>query len=88
MHAGYKVADKGCCGTGKLEVSVLCNPLSATCPDNSEYIFWDSYHPTESVYRKLVAVVLPKYVGRLTAWYLKKKVDGYVWSNSFICSQL
>lgn len=64
---GYKVADKGCCGTGKLEVSVLCNPLSATCPDNSEYIFWDSYHPTESVYRKLVAVVLPKYVGRLTA---------------------
>ncbi|CAJ2642919.1 unnamed protein product [Trifolium pratense] len=63
---GYKVADKGCCGTGKLEVSILCNPLTPPCEDNTKYIFWDSYHPTESVYRVLVAEVLPKYIGRLT----------------------
>ncbi|KAI5402793.1 GDSL esterase/lipase EXL3 [Lathyrus oleraceus] len=63
---GYKVADRGCCGTGKLEVSILCNPLTPTCADNSEYVFWDSYHPTENVYRKLLAEVLPKYVDRLT----------------------
>ncbi|WJX42275.1 hypothetical protein P8452_29525 [Trifolium repens] len=63
---GYKVADKGCCGTGKLEVSILCNPLTPPCEDNSEYIFWDSYHPTESVYRVLVGEVLPKYIDRLT----------------------
>ncbi|CAK8569125.1 unnamed protein product [Lathyrus sativus] len=62
---GYKVADRGCCGTGKLEVSILCNPLTPTCADNSEYVFWDSYHPTENVYRKLLAEVLPKYVDRL-----------------------
>ncbi|CAK8569121.1 unnamed protein product [Lathyrus sativus] len=63
---GYKVADKGCCGTGNLEVSILCNPLTPTCDDNKEYVFWDSYHPTESVYRTLVAEVLPKYRDRLT----------------------
>ncbi|CAI8600131.1 unnamed protein product [Vicia faba] len=63
---GYKIADKGCCGTGKLEASILCNPLTPTCADNSEYVFWDSYHPTENVYRKLLAEVLPKYVDRLT----------------------
>ncbi|KDO37876.1 hypothetical protein CISIN_1g048377mg, partial [Citrus sinensis] len=32
---GFEVADKGCCGTGNLEVSILCNRLedAATCPD-------------------------------------------------------
>ncbi|KAK7283740.1 hypothetical protein RIF29_13486 [Crotalaria pallida] len=62
---GYKVVDRGCCGTGKLEVAVLCNPLDSTCPDASEYVFWDSYHPTESVYRKLISQILQKYISRL-----------------------
>ncbi|KAK7321815.1 hypothetical protein VNO77_32784 [Canavalia gladiata] len=58
---GYKVVDRGCCGTGKLEVAVLCNPLDATCSNASEYVFWDSYHPTEGVYRKIITQVLQKY---------------------------
>ncbi|TKY57612.1 GDSL esterase/lipase EXL3 [Spatholobus suberectus] len=62
---GYKVVDTGCCGTGKLEVAVLCNPLDATCSNASEYVFWDSYHPTERVYRKIVNYVLEKYTSRL-----------------------
>ncbi|XP_028234680.1 uncharacterized protein LOC114414576 [Glycine soja] len=61
---GYKVVDRGCCGTGKLEVAVLCNPLGATCPDASQYVFWDSYHPTEGVYRQLIVQVLQKYLTR------------------------
>ncbi|KAL1343964.1 hypothetical protein HN51_017880 [Arachis hypogaea] len=65
QNYGYKVVDRGCCGTGKLEVAVLCNPLDATCPDASEYVFWDSYHPTESVYRLLIRQVLDKYVEQL-----------------------
>ncbi|GFZ10451.1 GDSL-like Lipase/Acylhydrolase superfamily protein [Actinidia rufa] len=28
---GFLIADKGCCGTGKIEVSVLCNKLSEIC---------------------------------------------------------
>ena len=63
--AGYKVVDRGCCGTGKLEVAVLCNPLDATCPDASEYVFWDSYHPTEGVYRNIITQVLQKYLPQL-----------------------
>ncbi|XP_057435079.1 GDSL esterase/lipase EXL3-like [Lotus japonicus] len=62
---GFKVADKGCCGTGLLEVSILCNPLGDSCSDASQYVFWDSYHPTEVVYRKLIDQVLQKYLNRL-----------------------
>ncbi|XP_038683314.1 GDSL esterase/lipase At2g42990-like [Tripterygium wilfordii] len=45
---GFEVAELGCCGTGTIEASILCNqhnPL--TCTDASKYIFWDSVHPTE-----------------------------------------
>lgn len=59
---GFEVANKGCCGTGVLEVSVLCNSLSSkTCADASKYVFWDSYHPTESCYKAIVYPVLQKY---------------------------
>ncbi|BAT77672.1 hypothetical protein LR48_Vigan09g033500 [Vigna angularis] len=61
---GYEVMDRGCCGTGKLEVSVLCNRLDATCSDASKYVFWDSYHPTEKVYKQLVAQILQNYLSR------------------------
>ncbi|THG10631.1 hypothetical protein TEA_024599 [Camellia sinensis var. sinensis] len=55
---GFSVADKGCCGTGNLEVSILCNKLTDPCPNDSVYVFWDSYHPTERCYRVLVNQIL------------------------------
>ncbi|XVE69695.1 hypothetical protein DITRI_Ditri10aG0011700 [Diplodiscus trichospermus] len=61
---GFEVANKGCCGTGDIEVAILCNTLSPTCTDVSKYIFWDSYHPTEKAYRALLVPVLQKYVGK------------------------
>ncbi|GMI82472.1 hypothetical protein like AT1G75900 [Hibiscus trionum] len=62
---GFEVANKGCCGTGNIEVAVLCNKLSpSTCTDVSKYIFWDSYHPTEKAYRALLIPLLPKYVSK------------------------
>ncbi|KAK1554694.1 hypothetical protein Q3G72_016046 [Acer saccharum] len=62
---GFEVANKGCCGTGELEVAVLCNKLSpTTCSDDSSYVFWDSYHPTEKTYRTLVSSLLREYVGK------------------------
>ncbi|KAJ6852109.1 GDSL esterase/lipase EXL3-like isoform X2 [Iris pallida] len=52
---GFQTSTQGCCGTGKLEVSVLCNSLtSAICANVSNYVFWDSYHPTEKAYQVLV----------------------------------
>ncbi|KAJ1421601.1 SGNH hydrolase superfamily [Sesbania bispinosa] len=59
---GYKVGDKGCCGTGEVEAAVLCNPLSPPCLDVEDYVFWDSFHPSESCYKKLVHPILQKYM--------------------------
>jgi phospholipase/lecithinase/hemolysin len=52
--SGFKESSKGCCGTGLIEVAVLCNILCKTCTNASEYVFWDSYHPTQRAYEIIV----------------------------------
>ncbi|BFG39327.1 hypothetical protein CerSpe_256000 [Prunus speciosa] len=60
---GLEVVNKGCCGTGNIEVSILCTRYSpGTCKDPSKYLFWDSYHPTEKAYKVLVPLVFDKQV--------------------------
>ncbi|RDX72032.1 GDSL esterase/lipase EXL3, partial [Mucuna pruriens] len=61
---GFEVADRACCGTGTVEVSFLCNPLDLllTCTDDSNYVFWDSYHPTQKTYQILVAQIINTYI--------------------------
>ncbi|XP_059462063.1 GDSL esterase/lipase EXL3-like [Corylus avellana] len=44
---GLEIADKGCCGTGTVEVVLLCNQC---------------YHPTEKAYKILANQLLGKYV--------------------------
>ncbi|CAL0313258.1 unnamed protein product [Lupinus luteus] len=56
---GFEETDKGCCGTGNIEVGILCNRYSIdTCSNSSNYLFWDSYHPTEKTYNVLSSLVL------------------------------
>ncbi|CAH2047315.1 unnamed protein product [Thlaspi arvense] len=63
---GFEVADKGCCGTGYLAVSYLCNSLNPfTCSNSSAYIFWDSYHPTEKAYQVIVDKLFSKYISQI-----------------------
>lgn len=47
---GFFEARRGCCGTGTVETTVyLCNPRSpGTCSNATQYIFWDSVHPSEA----------------------------------------
>ncbi|KAI5602704.1 hypothetical protein POPTR_001G191400v4 [Populus trichocarpa] len=47
---GFQEARRGCCGTGTVETtSLLCNPKSpGTCPNATEYVFWDSVHPSQA----------------------------------------
>ncbi|XP_051135728.1 GDSL esterase/lipase APG-like isoform X2 [Andrographis paniculata] len=47
---GFTEASTGCCGTGTVETtSILCNPKSiGTCKNASEYVFWDSVHPSQA----------------------------------------
>nr|XP_016503651.1 PREDICTED: GDSL esterase/lipase EXL3-like [Nicotiana tabacum] len=59
---GFEEVEKGCCGTGKIEVTLLCNKFSGTCEDDTKYIFWDSYHPTEKAYRTIVDQIINKII--------------------------
>ncbi|KAI5062141.1 hypothetical protein GOP47_0022680 [Adiantum capillus-veneris] len=52
---GIEVVKRGCCSTGRLETAIFCNRLEGplSCKDPSKFMFWDSYHPTEVVYKVL-----------------------------------
>ncbi|XP_024004865.1 GDSL esterase/lipase At3g43570 isoform X3 [Eutrema salsugineum] len=63
---GFEVADRGCCGSGALAVSYMCNILNPfTCSNSSAYVFWDSYHPTERAYQVIVDNLLDKYLSKV-----------------------
>ncbi|KAK6939321.1 GDSL lipase/esterase [Dillenia turbinata] len=59
---GFEVVDKGCCGTGNIEASILCNKFTPPCMDASKHVFWDSYHPTERAYQVIIKRILPQYL--------------------------
>ncbi|KAL2466968.1 GDSL esterase/lipase [Abeliophyllum distichum] len=51
---GFETAATGCCGTGRFEMGYLCNEHNPfTCTDANQYVFWDSFHPTEKTNRIL-----------------------------------
>ncbi|KAK1321754.1 GDSL esterase/lipase [Acorus calamus] len=60
---GFEESTKGCCSTGNIEVSVLCNSLDLhTCMDDSKYVFWDSVHPTQRAYEIIVNRAVQDYI--------------------------
>ncbi|KAF7824416.1 GDSL esterase/lipase [Senna tora] len=50
---GFDEVNKGCCGSGYIEASFLCNNISLVCSDPSKYVFWDSIHPTQEAYHNI-----------------------------------
>ncbi|OAY76214.1 GDSL esterase/lipase [Ananas comosus] len=62
LHRRFEESKKGCCGTGVLEAGVLCNSLSPPCSNPSQYVFWDSYHPTERANKVMVDKVVKDYL--------------------------
>ncbi|XP_004486795.2 GDSL esterase/lipase APG-like [Cicer arietinum] len=52
---GFTEARRGCCGTGFIEfTSLLCNGMSiGTCSNATEYVFWDSVHPSQAANKVL-----------------------------------
>lgn len=58
---GFKIGDRGCCGTGKIEVTFLCK-IGEVCPNVEDYVFWDSFHPTEKAYRLIVEEIVEQYL--------------------------
>ncbi|CAH9052539.1 unnamed protein product [Cuscuta europaea] len=58
--AGFIEAARGCCGTGTVETSVLlCNSKSpGTCSNATQYVFWDSVHPSEAANQVLADALI------------------------------
>lgn len=66
IFVGFEVADKGCCGTGNIEVTFLCSEYNTLeplkiCKDPTKYIFWDSFHPTQATYKLLATKIYAEY---------------------------
>ncbi|KAH6763908.1 hypothetical protein C2S51_015157 [Perilla frutescens var. frutescens] len=56
---GFGNVDSGCCGTGFLEVTFLCNPTTHVCNNPSKYAFFDSVHPSEASYKQIFKELRP-----------------------------
>ncbi|XP_043697290.1 GDSL esterase/lipase APG [Telopea speciosissima] len=57
---GFSETNRGCCGTGTVETTVfLCNPKSpGTCSNATQYIFWDSVHPSQAANQVIADAVI------------------------------
>ncbi|KAJ4824756.1 hypothetical protein Tsubulata_024387 [Turnera subulata] len=55
---GFVETKRGCCGTGLVEGSILCNSLTPTCEKPSTFLFWDSIHPTQATYQYIAKYIL------------------------------
>ncbi|KAG2537916.1 GDSL esterase/lipase EXL3-like [Panicum virgatum] len=59
---GFDVINRGCCGTGVFEVTLMCNRYTAhACRDPSKFLFWDTYHLTERGYELLMQQIINRY---------------------------
>ncbi|KAL1289754.1 hypothetical protein AAHE18_20G081800 [Arachis hypogaea] len=62
---GFEVAQVGCCGTGRFEMSYLCDPKSPfTCSDANKYVFWDAFHPSEKTSQIVSNYLIEKYLAK------------------------
>ncbi|KAI4327767.1 hypothetical protein L6164_020191 [Bauhinia variegata] len=58
---GFQSAAETCCGFLNIELGLLCNMFQVkVCKNPSEYVFWDSYHPTKRAYTVIAEEVLSK----------------------------
>ncbi|XP_059626932.1 GDSL esterase/lipase At2g30310 [Cornus florida] len=48
---GFVETSIGCCGTGTVEAGGFCSPNTPVCANHSQYVFWDTIHPSETTYR-------------------------------------
>ncbi|GAB2254254.1 hypothetical protein Droror1_Dr00022063 [Drosera rotundifolia] len=64
-ESGFQISNVGCCATGTSETSIFCNSLFdlfSTCKNESEYVFWDAYHPTDKANKIIVEEVFGKVI--------------------------
>ncbi|XP_031287469.1 GDSL esterase/lipase At4g18970-like [Pistacia vera] len=49
--SGFTVFNSGCCQV--INTTGLCIPFRTPCKNRSEYVFWDSFHPTQAWNQKI-----------------------------------
>lgn len=49
FYAGFTVTNRGCCGVGRNNGQITCLPFQTPCRDRKTHVFFDAFHPTESV---------------------------------------
>ncbi|KAF0917951.1 hypothetical protein E2562_021667 [Oryza meyeriana var. granulata] len=60
---GFTETTRGCCGTGTIEVTGLCDTRFVDiCDDRTNHVFFDSYHPTQSAYKIIVDYIFDNYL--------------------------
>ncbi|XP_033511976.2 GDSL esterase/lipase At2g24560-like [Nicotiana tomentosiformis] len=64
---GFEKTKRGCCGSGLLEAGPLCTSLSPVCSNTSQYVFFDSVHPTEATYYKLTEYLVKDFLSQLSS---------------------
>ncbi|KAM0943094.1 putative triacylglycerol lipase [Dioscorea sansibarensis] len=45
---GFTVKNQACCGNGRYGGELSCLPLQVPCAARNQYIFWDSFHPSQA----------------------------------------
>lgn len=56
---GFFESRKACYATGTIETSFLCNANSVgTSSNDTQYVIWDGFHPSETAYEKLAQCLL------------------------------
>ncbi|XP_054825316.1 GDSL esterase/lipase At1g71691 isoform X2 [Prosopis cineraria] len=48
-HYGFNETKEACCGFGKYKGWIMCLSPEMACSNASNYIWWDQFHPTDSV---------------------------------------
>ncbi|XP_015690609.2 GDSL esterase/lipase EXL3 [Oryza brachyantha] len=60
---GFNETARGCCGTGTIEVTGLCDTRYVDiCDDVDQHVFFDSYHPTQRAYKIIVDNIFDNYL--------------------------
>uniref|UniRef100_A0A0E0L3M2 GDSL esterase/lipase n=1 Tax=Oryza punctata TaxID=4537 RepID=A0A0E0L3M2_ORYPU len=62
---GFTQASLGCCGTGMMEMGALCTSALPQCQSPSQYMFFDSVHPTQATYKALADEIVKSHVPQL-----------------------
>ncbi|KAF6174103.1 hypothetical protein GIB67_020285 [Kingdonia uniflora] len=57
----FLVTNRGCCGSGLVEMGPFCNVDSSVCKNSTQYVFWDAVHPSQATYSVIAKFVADKF---------------------------